>query len=157
MAKVGRPSGYSAARANEVCALIADGYSLRQIAALDGMPDKRTILRWLDAHEEFRPQYAYAREAQAEHFADEILEIADDGTNDWTERQQGEDKITVVDHEHISRSKLRVDARKWLMSKMAPKKYGDKITQEVTGKDGAPLVPVLNVVINSGDKPKPPS
>lgn len=149
-----RPSGYSAARVEEVCKLIASGHSLRQIGAMEGMPDRVTVLRWLDAHEEFRTQYARAREAQAEHFADEILEIADDGTNDWMTRNQGDETVTVADHEHISRSKLRVDARKWLMAKMAPKKYGDKLTQEVSGLDGAPLVPVLNVVINGGDKPK---
>ena len=96
------------------------------------MPDKSTILRWLDAHAEFRDQYARAREAQADHFAEEILEISDDGTNDWMRRQQGEDTVEVANHEHISRSKLRVDARKWLMSKMAPKKYGDKL--ELAGR-----------------------
>lgn len=121
---------------------------------MDGMPCKTAILKWLNEHPDFATQYAHAREAQAEHFADEILEIADDGTNDWMTRKQGDETVTVADHEHISRSKLRVDARKWLMAKMAPKKYGDKLTQEVSGLDGAPLVPVLNVVINGGDKPK---
>lgn len=125
----GRPSSYTSERAAEICDLIADGLSLREICRREGMPDKTTVLRWLASREEFRIQYAHARELQADAFAEEILEIADDATNDWMMRQNGdgEPPTKVADHEHISRSKLRVDARKWLMSKMAPKKYGDKL------------------------------
>ena len=78
------------------------------------------------------------REAQADRFADEIIEIADDATNDWMERRQGEETVRVVNHEHIQRSRLRVDARKWLMAKLAPKKYGDSVA--LTGGGGGPLV-----------------
>lgn len=135
MPDAGRPSDYTSEKAAEICALIAEGHSLRQIEAIEGMPNRRTILRWLDRHEEFRPQYARAREAQAEHFADEILEISDDGSNDWM-RRTGKDREEqwVANGEHIQRSRLRVDARKWLMSKMAPKKYGEKIQH--AGADG---------------------
>jgi len=98
------------------------------------MPDKSTVFRWLESKEAFRDQYAQACNARADYWADEILEIADDGTNDWMLRKSGDDEIEVVNHENISRSKLRVDARKWLMSKMAPKKYGDKTTTEHTGE-----------------------
>jgi hypothetical protein len=126
-----RPSDYSPKVAERVCVAIAEGYSLRQIAAREGWPDRSTILRWLNKHAEFRDQYARAREMQAEHFADEILEIADDGSNDWIERENAAGRVVAaIDHEHIQRSKLRVDARRWLMSKMAPK---------VTGKDGGPV------------------
>jgi hypothetical protein len=137
-----RPSEYSAERAAEICDLLAEGLSLRQIAARDGMPTKTTILRWLTHpdHADFRAQYARAREAQTEHFADEILEIADDGSNDWMERETEKGDIqAVVDHEHINRSRLRIDARKWLMAKLAPKKYGDKLQTEVSGPEGAPV------------------
>lgn len=72
-----------------------------------------------------------------ERFAEEILEISDDGTNDWMKRKVGDEVIDVVDHEHIQRSKLRVDSRKWLMSKIAPKRYGEKVA--VTGADGGPI------------------
>jgi hypothetical protein len=149
-----RPSDYSPKVAERVCVAIAEGYSLRQIAAREGWPDRSTILRWLNKHAEFRDQYARAREMQAEHFADEInararemqaehfadeiLEIADDGSNDWIERKRQDGSIEIVlDHEHVQRSRLRVDARKWLLSKLMPKQYGDKV--EVTGKDGGPL------------------
>jgi hypothetical protein len=81
-----------------------------------------------------------ARELQADYLAEEMLEIADDGRNDWTKREDG---IDAVNAEVVQRSRLRVDARKWLMAKLQPKKYGDRIAQEVTGGDGLPLVPVL--------------
>jgi len=64
----------------------------------------------------------------AEHFAEEILEIADDGSNDWIERElESGHVVKVADHKHIARSRLRVDTRKWLMSKLLPKKYGDRL------------------------------
>ncbi|HCE6991259.1 TPA: hypothetical protein NOV39_001187 [Pseudomonas aeruginosa] len=77
-----------------------------------------------------------AREAQADTLAEEILQIADDGSNDTYTDDEGR---THVDYDHISRSKLRVDARKWLASKMAPKKYGDRITNEHTGANGGAI------------------
>ena len=91
-------------------------------------------------------QYARAKELQAEYLLGESVEIADDGTNDWMERQR-QDGSVAVDHEHIQRSKLRVDTRKWAMSKMAPKKYGERVAMEHSGPDGGPIVPVLNVTI----------
>jgi len=94
-------------------------------------------MRWLAAHAEFRDQYAHAREAQADYWAEEIVEIADDGSNDTYTDKDGNKR---TDQEVIARSRLRVDTRKWLMARMAPKKYGDKITQEHTGQDGGPLV-----------------
>lgn len=142
--RVGRPSLFGAEVASTICSRIADGESLREICRDDAMPDKATVLRWLGAHEEFRDQYARAREAQADYFADEILEIADDGSNDWMLRKVGEEEIEVANHEHISRSKLRVDARKWLMSKMAPKKYGDRTETVLSGSIGIRHEDALN-------------
>lgn len=77
---------------------------------------------------------------RCERMAEEIQEISDDGSNDWMEREG----ITVADHEHIQRSKLRVDSRKWLLSKMMPKKYGDRVSAEVTGADGKDLIPEVD-------------
>jgi len=92
------------------------------------MPHKRTVKRWLAEKPSFQEQYARAKEEMAEHFAEEILEIADDGSNDWIEREVESGKlIKVADHEHIARSRLRVDTRKWLMSKLLPKKFGEKL------------------------------
>jgi hypothetical protein len=124
----GRPSIYSDELATKICRLVAEGFSLRQIGDLPQMPHKRTVKRWLAEKPSFQERYAQAKEEMAEHFAEEILEIADDGSNDWIEREVESGKIIkVVDHEHIARSRLRVDTRKWLMSKLLPKKYGERL------------------------------
>ena len=82
-------------------------------------------MAWLDgSRPEFSDQYARAREAQADKLAEEALQIADDGRSDTYVDGDGNVK---TDTEVIQRSKLRVDTRKWLASKMAPKKYGDKV------------------------------
>ena len=145
--KAGRPSSYSEATATAICERLAVGQSLREICRDRDMPNKSTVFRWLAGNKEFREQYAAAHVVQADALAEEILEIADNATNDWMERQSGEETIVVADHDHISRSRLRVDARKWLMSKLAPKKYGDRVELEHSGKDGTPLVPVINVTV----------
>lgn len=137
-----RPSEYTEAKANIICNLLGDGISLRKICAADDMPDKATVFRWIIAHDKFRDQYARARETQADTMADEILEIADDGKRDTYIDENGNER---TDQDVIARSRLRVDARKWLASKMAPKKYGDKVQQEITGKDGAPLLTGIEV------------
>ena len=134
----GRPSKYSGSLAEDICGLLAEGQSLAEICRQNDMPARSMVYRWLAADGGFRDRYVRAREAQADRFADEIIEIADDATNDWMKRRQGEETVRVVDHEHIQRSRLRVDARKWLMAKLAPKKYGDSVA--LTGGGGGPLV-----------------
>lgn len=130
----GRPSDYTPELATLICEMVAEGLPLREITSTEGIPDKATIFRWMLKHDDFRDNYARAKDTQAEHMAEELLEIADDGTNDWMERNAGNGQtITVPDQEHINRSRLRVDTRKWLMSKMAPKKYGDKTAVEHSG------------------------
>lgn len=100
------------------------------------MPDQTTVYRWLRDIESFRQHYVRAREDQAELYLDQIIEISDDGSNDTYEDDEGNRK---TDWDVIARSKLRVDARKWAMSKLAPKKYGERIAQEISGPDGGPV------------------
>lgn len=139
---MGRPSDYSAKIVDLICERIADGQSVREIGRDDNFPAASTIFRWLSEHKEFQEQYARAKEAQAEHLAEEILDIADDASNDWIERNDTDGKFLgwKENGDAIQRSRLRVDSRKWLLSKLLPKKYGEKVTQELTGKDGGPLV-----------------
>lgn len=119
-----RPSSFTQAKADLICTRLADGESLRSICSTEGMPDRVTVFRWLRERDEFRIQYARAREDQAESIAEEMMEIADDGRRDYTEDEEGR---LAVDHDHIQRSKLRVETRKWLLAKMAPRKYGDRL------------------------------
>lgn len=93
------------------------------------MPCAATVFNWLRRHKEFVEQYEKAKEEQADALAEDILDIADDGTNDWMEREVGEGEGNTgwkLNGEHVQRSRLRVDARKWIASKLKPKKYGDK-------------------------------
>lgn len=138
----GRPSSYTKKLGDLICQRMEAGETLRQICRDEGMPDRHTIFRWCEANEEFRTQYAQAREGLQDFWADEIVEISDDGTNDYMAVKRGDDEVEVVNHEHISRSKLRTDTRKWLMSKLAPKKYGDKL--EHSGQ--VSFVPALQLV-----------
>ncbi len=149
-AKRGRPSAYTQKLAESICERIAEGESLRSICEDAKMPDKATVMRWLadEGKPEFRDQYARARGAQADHFADEILAIADDGKNDTYKTEDGRE---IVDHDHIQRSRLRVDTPKWLMSKLAPKKYGDKLVHE--GSEDGPPISVVEYVIVRPENP----
>lgn len=137
--KTGRPTTYNPKIAAEICEHLAEGRSLRSYCAHEGSPSKSMVMRWLRDHEDFRDQYARAREDQAEILADEILDVADDGTNDYMLRKRGDEDVEVVNNDHIARSRLRVDTRKWFASKLRPKKYGDRVTNEMVGKDGGPV------------------
>lgn len=131
----GRQSEFTQEMADTICTRLADGESLRSICADDQMPYKSVVMRWLSERPQFQDQYALAREAQADAIFDEILDIVDDGRNDWLERHgdDGEEAGWRVNGEHIQRAKLRVDARKWMASKLQPKKYGDKVTTTLEG------------------------
>ena len=132
----GRPTRYTPEVAADICTRLAEGESLRSICDDAAIPARSTVLGWLfdGEHGDFMDQYARAREAQAEAHADEIIDIADDGSNDFTEDKDGK---AIVDHEHIQRSRLRVDARKWIAAKLLPKKYGDRLQH--TGEGGGPI------------------
>ena len=137
--QLGRPSTYSQQIADEVCRRLAGGESLRAICRDEGIPDESTVRLWaLDDREGFAAQYARAREVQFLAIADELLEIADDGRNDWMQRT-GNDGGWDLNGEHIQRSRVRIDTRKWMLSKMLPKVYGDKTEVAVTGANGGPL------------------
>lgn len=127
---IGRPSDYSFETAADICSRLAAGEALSKICRDERMPALSTIYVWMSKHPEFAEMYARAREDQADTLADEILEIADDGRNDTYEDEDGR---RITDWEIVNRSKLRVDARKWIAAKLKPKKYGDKVSAEHSG------------------------
>lgn len=123
----GRPTVITSEHIAEICLRVADGETIRQIARDEHMPHSATLYRELGRGGEFCDQYVIAKNAQLTRWEDELIEIADDGSNDWVEREVDNGRITVVaDTDHMNRSRLRVDTRKWVMSKRAPKKYGDR-------------------------------
>ena len=123
---------FSNALFDKVCERIAGGESVKTICADDDMPSQDSFYKWLREKPGLAERYTRAREAQADTIFDEILEIADDGRNDWMARKEGEDEIEVLNHEHVQRSRIRIDARKWMAGKLAPKKYGDKLTLDAS-------------------------
>lgn len=121
---MGRPTDYNQDIATRICELLVEGHSLRAICRRKEMPGLSTVFQWFPKHPDFAEQYARAKEEQADTFADEMLDIAD------TE-------------EDVQRAKLKVDVRKWIASKMKPKRYGDRTT--LVGDEDQPITTVTRV------------
>ena len=136
MGKNGRPTKYTQELADKVCSELADGNSMRTVCLAEEMPDKSTIFRWIRTHEEFRDQYTKAKEEGVEAWAEESMDIADDGSNDWMQTHDKDNEGYRANGENIQRSKLRIETRKWFASKLKPKKYGDKHQIEHSGGIG---------------------
>lgn len=112
-----RPSEFNPEVAERICFAIVEGQSLTKLCERDkSLPNWTTIFKWRRVNEEFDHAYAQAREMRAELWADEIIDIADEPAKDMAA---------------VTRARLRVDTRKWLLSKLLPKIYGDKL--EVSG------------------------
>jgi hypothetical protein len=113
----------------------AQGESMRALGRDPALPSRDRMLKELVEDSRFAAQYAQAREAMYAGWADEILEIADDGTTDYiTKVGRHGHEYEAVDQEHIQRSRLRVDSRKWLLSKLLPKTFGDRVEHEHGGE-----------------------
>ena len=146
---MGRPSSFTQEKADAICERLIEGESLRSICRDDDMPHPVTVFRWLDANESFRNQYARARSSQAERMAEEILQIADTPV-DGERIEESDDGMKVVREDMLGHRRLQVDTRKWLMSKLAPKKYGDKVEVENTG-----TMTVVNKIERTVVRPNP--
>lgn len=145
-----RPCEYTPEAAAEICAQLASGLSLRTVCLEESMPCAKTVFLWLRKFPEFLQQYEQAKAECADALAEEMIDIADDGTNDWMEKHDKDGNAIgwQVNGEHVQRSRLRVDTRKWIASKLKPKKYGDSMTHK-----GDPAQP-MNVMLTTG-VPKP--
>jgi hypothetical protein len=141
--KMGRPTAYKAEIAAMILEQLSSGKTLREICRDEGFPSEGAVRGWaVDDREGFAALYQRAREIGCYAIADEIIEVADDGSNDWMERNRADGtKERVIDHEHVSRSRLRVDAKKWLLSKMLPNVFGERVAQQMLGRDGKPVDP----------------
>lgn len=130
----GRPCLYTPGLGAIICDKLAEGQSLRGICGTGAMPSFSTVKRWLRDNDEFRAQYARAREDQADHLAEEALETALNGTND-----------------DFQKNRLKLDAIKWFAGKVSPKKYGDRQTVEMKHEAGATFVSILRAMQGKGD------
>lgn len=135
---MGRPSEFTQDKADAICLRLAEGESLRAICASDDMPSMSSVMRWLGSteREEFREQYARAREEQADFYAAQIIEIADTTEIGETIKTKEDGSQEVQTGDMIQHRRLKVDARKWYASKLAPKKYGERIDNVISGTLG---------------------
>ena len=139
---IGRPSSYDPVVAEQICELLSEGIPLREICRMEGMPAWRNIYFWMSRDEDLSAHIARAREMGYDAIAEECLDIADNSTNDYMDREfrNAHGKIEVervVDSEHIQRSKLRIETRLKLLAKWS-NKYSEKTV--ITGDaNGAPI------------------
>ena len=132
---------YDRETAHAICVRLARGETLKGICRDRDFPSESAVRRWaLEDHDGFATRYALARQLGLDTMADQLLEIADDGSQDFKLDSHGN---LVPDHEHIARSRLRIDTRKWYLAKLAPKCYGDKVDVNVGGQDGSPVATVV--------------
>lgn len=118
---------------DSICEEIAQSSSgLSKICKGKGL-NPNSFYEWIAKDAKLGEKYARAKELQAEYLVDEILEIVDDGSNDYMTITKGNESYNVEDREVTARSKMRFEARKWLAGKLAPKKYGDKTQTELSG------------------------
>lgn len=140
MAKRGGQTKYTRIAAQHICERLAQGETLRAICRSENVPPESTVRRWVvDDRNGFAAQYARARDIGLDAMADELMEVADDARNDYMEREDPNNHGYALNGEHVQRSRLRVDSRKWYLSKMAPKRYGERTQHELTGANGGPI------------------
>jgi hypothetical protein len=141
---------YTLELAIEICARLAEGRSLKSVCEDADMPSRQTVFRWLWADtENFKQKYYDAKEASAEAIAEEMFDIADDSGRDVIMTRGGRE---VVNREFTERSKLRIETRKWYLSKIKAKKYGDKL--DLTNDGGAFPTPIYGGLSSNKKKKK---
>lgn len=147
----GRPSAYSLEIAERICDRIAVGESVRSICEDESMPDKATVFRWLYKHEEFATIYARAKQASGFVDEDDMAEIADDARNDYMEKfdKDGNSLGYFLNGEHVQRSKLRWEHRRWLLERKQPKRYGAKVDVNHGGQADNPLTVLMEQVVGT--------
>ena len=133
---------YSQETADAICARLVEGLSLRKASAAEGVAPS-SVLEWVETNPAFAEQYARARARGYQLLADEIIEISDDSSGDIIATEHGE----KVDSEFVARSRLRVDSRKWMLAKMLPKVYGEKI--EATHEVGDSITKIVREIIRA--------
>jgi hypothetical protein len=154
----GRPTIYSKELADKICIELALGKSMRTVCAMIGMPVMSAVFRWLREYEEFREQYARAKEEAADLMVEDMLDIADETSKDIIETKDRDGNVTgqKLNKEAVLRSRLKVDTRKWIASKLKPKKYGEKLDLSSGGKpinhsaSTAEIVSTVNAILEAG-------
>jgi hypothetical protein len=123
-----RPREFSETLAAEICERLACGETLRHITLLPHLPEEATLYRWLLREPEFQTRFLAAKALQVEKWAEEMIDIADDARNDWMIRENARTgaSATVANTEAVSRAKLRVAVRQWLIARWQPRLAAEK-------------------------------
>jgi hypothetical protein len=150
----GRPTKYTQELADYICERLACGESMRSVCRDADLPAVSSVFKWIREDAEFSSQYAKAKEESADALIEDMLDIADNGVNDYMENLDADGKCVGyrLNGEFLQRSKLRVDVRKWAASKLKPKKYGDKTQVDNTSSDGS-MSPVSKIELVAKDFP----
>jgi len=117
---------------NIICEQMSLGRSLRSVLRDKGTPHDTTFYKWINEDSGKLVQYVCACEKRADSIFEDMIDIADSQEGDIIKLEDGRE---VTNHDVIQRAKLRVDTRKWILSKMQPKKYGDKLELESNNKN----------------------
>jgi hypothetical protein len=137
----GRPTLYTKQIAEELCTRLASGESLLQICKGEHMPSEACVRAWvIDDIHQFGRAYARARDLGLDTIADQVLEIADRTELGKITTTDKDGKQSIVAMDMVAHRRLRFDARRWYLSKLAPKKYGDKLDLMHRGDSTAPIV-----------------
>lgn len=144
--KTGAPSKFNDAVGIQICELIAEGYTLRQVSKIVDI-SKASIISWTFKEEPqfkaFLDRYMHAIKLRQELWAEDIIDIADNGENDWYEKEDKTGrKVISFDKDAYLRCHLRIEARKWLLAKSQPKRFGDQSKLELSGPNGGPVASV---------------
>lgn len=133
MRAMGRPSSYTPELAAEICERLAAGESLRAICRDAWMPSDFAVRNWaINDVEGFLSRYMRARDIGLDVMADELLDIANTPV-EGVRREESDDGVKEVREDMLGHRRLQVDARKWYLSKLAPKRYGDRQALEISG------------------------
>ena len=134
---VGRPTDYTDELADEICLRVANGRSVNSIINDKDMPSKTSIYEWLNIHSQFTDKYELALKQRADFHFDEMLGIVDD---------------VMAESAEVAKARLQIDTRKWILSRMNPRKYGDNIQEDDGNNDN---VQPVQVTVNVRDARKP--
>jgi hypothetical protein len=151
----GRPSAYSRPLADEICRRLAGGETLTSICKDPHMPDRSTVAGWsFEDRDGFHSVYTRAREVAMDLMAEDLITIAAETHAIVDVEETDPDGKPLLDangavklrkvrvplsSDVVARNRLRVDTAKWYLAKLAPRRFGDKVTQEHTGPNGGPI------------------
>lgn len=152
---IGRPALYSQELAERLCGELATGVSMKTACLPDDMPSRSTVFGWMSKHPEFLDMYTRAKAEAADALVEEMIDISDDGTNDWMEihDKEGDCIGYRINGEHVQRSRLRVETRKWIAAKLKPKKYGEKVDVSHGVQPDNPLGDLMSAVLGKTLRP----